>query len=63
MWIIELLFEWILYLLFNLPGAFIRWAAGGFKRTFMDVASNDLEINAFVGILVFVSIFLLLVIV
>lgn len=62
MWILELLLEWVLYILFNFPGAFIRWVLGRCTRKFMDVASNDLEINAFVGIVVFISIYLLILI-
>jgi hypothetical protein len=60
MFIIEIVFEFIFQIVLVFPGAFVRWAFGGFKRKYRDVIIGDeIEANSFVGMLVLIGAVLL----
>lgn len=60
MFIIEFIFEVIFQIVLVFPGAFVRWAFGGFKRKYRDVIIKDgFEINSFVGMLALIGAVLL----
>ena len=58
--IIEIIFEMLFQLLLVIPGAFVRWIFGGFRRRFKDILINkSIESNAFIGVTTLVLILLL----
>ncbi|OMP79097.1 hypothetical protein [[Flexibacter] sp. ATCC 35208] len=58
--ILEIIFEVVLLVIFQVPGAFIRWVVFGCRRPFKEVLKDDGYINGTVGLVVVVGLVILI---
>ncbi len=56
----EFIIEFLVLYIFGYPGAFIRWAIGGFKKPFKHYVNGDMYTNGGIGIVFFVLIVVLI---
>ena len=55
----EMIFDVVVQFILIFPGAFVRWAFGGFKRKYAFYLDYDPGLNVFIGIILMVCIILL----
>ena len=59
--ILDILFEFVVNILFVFPGAFVRWMFTGFKGSYKKILeSSSWEMNAFIGIIVLAGVIVLI---
>lgn len=59
--IMDAIFEFLVFVFFSIPGAFVRWLLSGCKRPFKNFIKNgDAYLDGTIGIITIVLIFLLI---
>lgn len=57
----EAIIEFIFLMIFQIPGAFIRWLLGGCKQPFKKtIEKGDAYLDGFIGLVIFILIIVLI---